>query len=67
MAQLDAEQTISFHNGNHRNIDLCLSTFYWQSGLVAIVLLIAIVAFFPLALAFGRDSRPTDRRYRRWI
>jgi hypothetical protein len=34
---------------------------------VAIVLLIAIVAFFPLALAFGRDSRPTDRRYRRWI
>jgi hypothetical protein len=34
---------------------------------VAIVLLIAIVAFFPLALAFGRDSRPQDRRQRRWI
>jgi hypothetical protein len=34
---------------------------------VAIVLLIAIVAFFPLALAFGRDSRPTDSRQRRWM
>jgi hypothetical protein len=34
---------------------------------VAIVLIIAIVAFFPLALAFGRDSRPYDSRGRRWI
>jgi len=34
---------------------------------VAIVLLIAIVAFFPLALAFGRDSRPSERSKRRWI
>jgi len=34
---------------------------------VAIVLIIAIVAFFPLALAFGRDSRPYDPRSRRWI
>jgi hypothetical protein len=34
---------------------------------VAIVLLIAVLAFFPLALAFGRDSRPYDSRGRRWI
>jgi hypothetical protein len=34
---------------------------------VAIVLIIAIVAFFPLALAFGRDSRPYDSHSRRWI
>jgi hypothetical protein len=38
-----------------------------QSEGVAIVLIIAIVAFFPLALAFGRDSRPYDSRGRRWI
>jgi hypothetical protein len=46
---------------------LCLSTRDRQSGLVAIVVIIAIVAFFPLALAFGRDSRPYDSRSRRWI
>jgi hypothetical protein len=35
---------------------------------VAIVVIIAIVAFFPLALAFGRDSRPYDARQpKRWV
>jgi hypothetical protein len=28
---------------------------------------IAILAFFPLALAFGRDSRPNDAHRRRWL
>jgi len=55
------------HNQPHRNIALRLSTSGWHSGFVAIVLIIAIVAFFPLALAFGRDSRPHDSRNRRWI
>jgi hypothetical protein len=34
---------------------------------MAIILAIAILAFFPLALAFGRDSRPHDSRQRRWL
>jgi len=39
----------------------------WHSEVVAIIALIAIVAFFPLALAFGRDSRRYDSRQRRSI
>jgi hypothetical protein len=31
------------------------------------VIVIAVLAFFPLALAFGRDSRPLDSRPRRWL
>jgi len=34
---------------------------------MAILVVIAVLAFFPLALAFGRDSRPTNSRGRRWI
>jgi hypothetical protein len=34
---------------------------------MAVLVLIAVLAFFPLALAFGRDSRPTDSRRRRSI
>jgi len=34
---------------------------------VAIIAVIAVLAFFPLALAFGRDSRPYDARTRRWL
>jgi hypothetical protein len=32
-----------------------------------VIAVIAVLAFFPLALAFGRDSRPHDERPRRWI
>jgi hypothetical protein len=32
-----------------------------------VLLILAILAFFPLALAFGRDSRPYDSRARRWL
>jgi hypothetical protein len=31
-----------------------------------LLVVIAVLAFFPLALAFGRDSRPNDPR-RRWL
>jgi len=31
------------------------------------LVVIAIVAFFPLAAAFGVDSRPNDARPRRWL
>ena len=31
------------------------------------IVVIGVVAFFPLALAFGRDSRPYDARPRRWL
>jgi hypothetical protein len=34
---------------------------------VAYIVVIGILAFFPLALAFGVDSRPHDRRARRWL
>jgi len=34
---------------------------------MALLIVIAILAFFPLALAFGRDSRPSDSRQRRWL
>jgi hypothetical protein len=34
---------------------------------MAVIAVIAIVAFFPLAVAFGRDSRPTQPRPRRWL
>jgi hypothetical protein len=34
---------------------------------MAVLVVIAVLAFFPLALAFGRDSRPTGGRQRRWI
>jgi hypothetical protein len=32
-----------------------------------LIVAIAVLAFFPLALAFGRDSRPHDERPRRWL
>jgi len=32
-----------------------------------LLVVIAVLAFFPLALAFGRDSRPNDPRHRRWL
>jgi hypothetical protein len=34
---------------------------------MAVLIVIAILAFFPLALAYGRDSRPHDARQRRWL
>jgi len=34
---------------------------------MAFLILIAVLAFFPLALAFGKDSRPYDERPRRWL
>jgi hypothetical protein len=34
---------------------------------MAVIVIIAILAFFPLALAFGRDSRPYDSKPRRWL
>jgi len=34
---------------------------------MAFLVVIAVLAFFPLALAFGRDSRPNDSRQRRWL
>ena len=32
-----------------------------------VIIGIAVLAFFPLALAFGKDSRPYDERPRRWL
>ena len=32
-----------------------------------LLVVIAILAFFPLALAFGRDSRPHESHQRRWL
>jgi hypothetical protein len=34
---------------------------------MAFIVVIGILAFFPLAVAFGADSRPHDRRARRWL
>jgi hypothetical protein len=34
---------------------------------VVLVIVIGVLAFFPLALAFGVDSRPHDSRQRRWL
>jgi len=31
------------------------------------LIVIGVLAFFPLALAYGRDSRPYDARPRRWL
>jgi len=31
------------------------------------IVVIGIIAFFPLALAYGKDSRPYDARPRRWL
>jgi hypothetical protein len=31
------------------------------------LIVIAVLVFFPLALAFGRDSRPHDSHPRRWL
>jgi hypothetical protein len=33
--------------------------------LVVLLIVIGVLAFFPLALAFGADSRPDDREQRR--
>jgi hypothetical protein len=32
-----------------------------------LLVVIAVLAFFPLALAFGVDSRPDDSHPRRWL
>jgi hypothetical protein len=35
---------------------------------MAVLAVLAVLAFFPLALAFGRDSRPHDTRdNKRWL
>lgn len=34
-------------------------------GCMAFIVITGIVAFFPLAVAYGVDSRPHDRRARR--
>jgi hypothetical protein len=34
---------------------------------VVLLIVIGVLAFFPLALAFGADSRPHDSRPRRWL
>jgi len=34
---------------------------------VVFLIVVAVLAFFPLALAFGRDSRPHDSQPRRWL
>jgi hypothetical protein len=34
---------------------------------MVLLIVIAVLAFFPLALAFGRDSRPHDARPRPWV
>jgi hypothetical protein len=34
---------------------------------MAFLIVTAVLAFFPLALAFGRDSRPHDSHQRRWL
>ena len=34
---------------------------------MAFIAITGIIAFFPLAVAFGADSRPHDRRNRRWL
>jgi hypothetical protein len=34
---------------------------------MAFIAITGILAFFPLAVAFGADSRPHDRRARRWL
>jgi hypothetical protein len=58
---------ISFHNRKHHNIDLYLSTRGRHREGVIFLIVIAVLAFFPLALAFGRDSRPHDPHQRRWL
>jgi hypothetical protein len=35
--------------------------------LVVVVIVIGVLVFFPLALAFGADSRPQERQQRRWL
>jgi len=32
-----------------------------------LLVVLAVLAFFPLALAFGRDSRPRETHQRRWL
>ena len=39
----------------------------WHSESMAFIVITGIVAFFPLAVAYGADSRPHDRRARRWL
>jgi hypothetical protein len=34
---------------------------------MAFIVITAILAFFPLALVYGADSRPHDHRARRWL
>jgi hypothetical protein len=34
---------------------------------MAFIAITGILAFFPLAIAYGADSRPHDRRARRWL
>jgi hypothetical protein len=32
-----------------------------------LLVVLAVLAFFPLALAFGRDSRSGETHHRRWL
>jgi hypothetical protein len=34
---------------------------------MVVLVVLAILVFFPLAVAFGRDSRPRDSEPRRWL
>jgi len=34
---------------------------------MVLLIVIAVLVFFPLALAYGTDSRPNDARPRRWL
>jgi hypothetical protein len=35
--------------------------------MLSLLVIIGVLAFFPLAVLFGRDSRPYDPRARRWL
>ena len=35
--------------------------------IMVFLIVIGVLAFFPLALVYGRDSRPYDARPRRWL
>ncbi len=38
-----------------------------HSEAMVFLIVIGVLAFFPLALAYGTDSRPYDARPRRWL
>ena len=41
--------------------------FLRHSQSMVFIVVIGILAFFPLAAAYGADSRPHDSRARRWL